>query len=332
MKRLIFAMLASLCLVLTVFFSASAADYNLQLSNPVSKDHSWGKGAEKFKELVEQATDGKVKVAVHHGGSLFDIQESLEMAQMGNLAFLLCGSGHVTGYVSEMDIPVLPYLWKDRETMFSALDGVPGEFLENMMAEKDFQIVGWWDNGFRHITNNKGPINAPEDVRGLKIRTLPAKVHQAFFREIGMSPTPMGWTELYPALQQGVVDAQENPPSMTYFGNLYEVQDYYSLTAHANEPGIFVMSKKVLEKLPAEIQMQVRVAAQKATLWQREVNKKDNEEFIDSLKDEGMEINDVPADTLAKFRKAAQNVYHEATQAYGDRGKDLVEAIVFFNK
>jgi TRAP-type C4-dicarboxylate transport system substrate-binding protein len=152
------------------------------------------------------------------------------------------------------------------------------------------------------------------DMNGLKIRCLPAKVHVAFFKNLGAAPTPMGWTELYQALQQGVVDAQENPPAMVYAGKFQEVQKYYSLTGHVNEPGNVLMSKVSMNKLPADLQLAVKIAAQKATLWQRAANQKDNEDVMKKLVAAGMEINDVPADTITEFRKVAHSVYPEAVK------------------
>ena len=118
------------------------------------------------------------------------------------------------------------------------------------------------------MSNNKRPVRSPEDLRGLKLRTLPTKVHVAFFRALGVSPTPMDWVEVYPALQQGVVDGQENPPGVVYFEKLAEVQKYYSLTGHVNEPVVLLMSRAVFTKLPGD--MQAASGGRKAAaLWQR---------------------------------------------------------------
>ena len=285
-----------------------------------------------FSKLVAEATNGQVEIQVHHAGALGKIRETLEMAKVGTIDFTLSGTGHVTGHVPELGITVLPYLWKDTDTMFQALDGPFGQYLNERLSAKGFVVVGWWDNGFRHVSNNSRPIMKVDDMKGLKIRCLPAKVHVAFFKGLGASPTPMGWTELYQALQQGVVDAQENPPAMVYLGKLHEVQKYYSLTSHVNEPGNVLMSKVVLEKLPKELQVAVKVAAQKATIWQRATNAKDNEAVMEKLTDAGLKINEVPAETKAEFRKIAQSVYPDVVKGFGPMGKELVDVVVFFNR
>ena len=321
----------TVCLAVLVAFNVQAAEYTLKFANPVPKDHSWGRGAEKFSQLVKEVTNGRVEVQVFHAGSLGKIREVLEMAKVGTVDFVLSGTGHVTGHVPELGMTVLPYLWKDTDTMFRALDGPFGQYLGEKLSAKGYVVVGWWDNGFRHVSNNKRPIQQVADMKGLKIRCLPAKVHVEFFKALGAAPTPMGWTELYQGLQQGVVDAQENPPGMVYLGKLYEVQKYYSLTSHVNEPGNVLMSKASLSKLPKDLQLAVKVAAQKATLWQREINAKDNEALLKTLSKDGLKINEVPDATKMEFRRIAQDVYPAAVKGFGPKGKEIVNTVVFFN-
>jgi len=332
MRSRLTLLVAILGLALAMALPASAAQFTLKFANPVPKDHSWGRAADEFAKLAKEATGGKVEIQVHHAGSLGKIREVLEMCKTGQVDFVLSGTGHVTGLVPELGITVLPYLWKDTQTMFEALDGPFGGALNQQLNKIGYDVVGWWDNGFRHVSNNKRPVMKPEDMKGLKIRCLPAKVHVSFFRELGAAPTPMGWTELYPALQQGVVDAQENPPAMVYLGKLHEVQKFYSLTSHVNEPGNVLMSLVTRKKLPADLRLAVDVAAQKATVWQRAANEKDNQDVMGKLKAAGLKINEVPDATKAAFRQAAQKVYPDAIKGFGPDGKQLVDLMIFFNK
>jgi TRAP-type transport system periplasmic protein len=304
----------------------------LRLSSPVSKDHAFGRGAEKFKQLVGEATNGQVEIQVHHANALGSIREGLEMVRLGTLDFQLCGVAHVSRFVPEMGTLVLPYLWRDTPTMFAALDGRMGQILEPLLLEKGFKVAGWWDNGFRHVSNNKRPSRAPEDIRGLKLRTLPTKVHVAFFRALGVSPTPMDWAEVYPALQQGVVDGQENPPGVVYFEKLAEVQKYYSLTGHINEPVNLLMSRAVFAKLPADLQSSIAASAKQAALWQRAESQKDNDELLKKIAAGGMQVNPVPEATIAEFRKVAQRIYTEAIPDLGPKGKELVELGITANR
>jgi NAD(P)-dependent dehydrogenase (short-subunit alcohol dehydrogenase family) len=134
----------------------------LRLSSPVSKDHAFGRGAEKFKQLVADATRGHVDVQVHHANALGGIREGLEMVRLGSLDFQVCGVAHVSRFVPEMNALILPYLWKDGETMFGALDGRMGQILKPLLIDKGFKVAGWWDNGFRHVSNSKRPVRSPE--------------------------------------------------------------------------------------------------------------------------------------------------------------------------
>jgi tripartite ATP-independent transporter DctP family solute receptor len=324
----------AMVLVLAALVASATAQprHVLRFSSPVSKDHAWGRAAEKFKQLVADATRGQVEVQVHHANALGAIREGLEMVRLGTLDFQLCGVAHVSRFVPEMNTLILPYLWKDTATMFGALDGRMGQALEPLLLDKGFKLVGWWDNGFRHVSNSKRPIRTPEDIRGLKLRTLPSKVHVAFFRALGVSPTPMDWSEVYPALQQGVVDGQENPPGVVYFEKLPEVQKFYSLTKHVNEPGNVLMSRAVFTKLPADLQAAVLSAAQQATLWERAESDKDNEEMLKKIAAAGMQVNAVPDATIAEFRKVAQKIYSEAVPDLGPKGKELVDLAVSLNK
>jgi TRAP-type transport system periplasmic protein len=327
-------MTLAIVLVLAAFGASATAQskHVLRLSSPVSKDHAFGRGAEKFKQLVAEATNGRVDIQVHHANALGSIREGLEMVRLGTLDFQLCGVAHVSRFVPEMNALILPYLWKDTETMFAALDGRMGQILEPLLLDKGFRLAGWWDNGFRHVSNSKRPVRSPDDLRGLKLRTLPTKVHVAFFRALGVAPTPMDWAEVYPALQQGVVDGQENPPGVVYFEKLAEVQKYYSLTGHVNEPVSLLMSRAVFTKLPGDIQAAITTAAKQAALWERAESQKDNDELLKKITAAGMQVNPVPDATLAEFRKVAQKIYSEAIPDLGPKGKELIDLGLALNK
>ena len=332
MRRILIFVAFMVAAVLAGNALAQQPKYVLRFSSPTSKEHAWGRSAEKFKQLVAGGTRGQVEVQIHHSNALGATRESLEMVRLGSVDFVLCGVAHLSRFVPEMGTLVLPYLWKDTETMFGALDGRMGQIIEPLLLEKGFKVVGWWDNGFRHVSNNKRPIRAPEDLKGLKLRTLPTKVHIAFFRALGVSPVPMDWAEVYPALQQGVVDGQENPPGVVFFEKLPEVQKYYSLTQHVNEAGNVLMSVASWAKLPADVQTAIMTAARQTTTWERAESQRDNEEILKKLAATGMQVNVVAEPTLAEFRKVAQRIYTEAIPDLGPKGKQLVDLGVSLNK
>ena len=321
--------------ILILFILSSnvyAAEFKIRVANPVAPDHSWGRAAVVFKEELEKLTGGKIGVDVHHAGALGKVRETMEMVRMGTLETALGGVAHIQRHIPELGITVLPFLWKDLQRLFEVLDGPLGKELDKRLLAAGYHNLGYFDNGFRHVTNNRKPIRSVDDLKGLKIRTLPTPVHIAFFKALGAAPTPMDWTELFEALRTGVVDAQENPPAMVYTAKFQEVQKFYSLTAHVNEVGAFVMSKIFYEKLPKDLQLAVDVAAQKTTLWQRVENEKDNQKFLKELEKAGMKINTVPEAELEKFRKIALQVYPDAVKDFGKDGKALTDLFVAANR
>lgn len=319
-------------LILTFSVSLYAADYKIRVANPVAPDHSWGRAAVVFKEEVEKLSGGKIAVDVHHAGALGKVRETMEMVRMGTLETALGGVAHIQRNVPELGITVLPFLWKDLTRLFQVLDGPLGKELDKRLLGAGFYNLGFFDNGFRHVSNSRKPVMAVEDMKGLKIRTLPTPVHIAYFKAIGAAPTPLDWTELFEALRTGVVDAQENPPSMTYTAKFYEVQKFYSLTAHVNEVGAFVMSKTFYQKLPKNLQKAVNTAARKATVWQRVENDKDNQKYLKELEKAGMKVNAIPQAELEKFRSIALQVYPDAVKEFGKDGKELTDKFVAANK
>lgn len=329
-----FAIILFVTTLLSLMLSINlyAAEYKIRVANPVATDHSWGRAAVVFKEELEKLSGGKVAVDVHHVGALGKVRETMEMVRMGTLESALGGVAHIQRNVSELGITVLPFLWKDLTRLFEVLDGPLGKELDKRLLAAGFYNLGFLDNGFRHVSNKRKPISSVEDMKGLKIRTLPTPVHIAFFKALGAAPTPLDWTELFEALRTGVVDAQENPPSMTYTAKFFEVQKFYSLTAHVNEVGAFVMSKSFYEKLPKDLQSAVDTAARKAKLWQRVENEKDNQKFLKELEKAGMKVNTIPEAELGKFRKIALQVYPDAVKEFGKDGKELTDRFVAANQ
>ena len=173
---------------------------------------------------------------------------------------------HVSRFVPEMGTLVLPYLWKDTDTMFAALDGRMGQTLEPLLLDKGFKVAGWWDNGFRHVSNSKRPIRTPEDLRGLKLRTLPTKVHVAFFRALGVSPDAR-WTgpRCIPPSSRASSTGRRTRRASCTSRSWPEVQKYYSLTEHVNEPGRPAHEPRPSSpSCPADLQTAIMTAAKQA--------------------------------------------------------------------
>ncbi|MFN0263164.1 TRAP transporter substrate-binding protein [Tepidamorphus sp. 3E244] len=324
---------ASFALAAIVFggLPAAAADITLRFASVANESSTWAPAQETFKREFEARTDGRVEVQIFNNNTLGSNREALELAKNGAVDFVLSGTGHATRYAPLLNSVIFPYMWKDRETMFKVLDGEIGDQLSDSMNANNMSIIAYWDNGFRHVSNNKGPINKPEDIKGLKLRTLPSSVHVTFFKALGAVPTPMGFSELVPALQQGVIDGQENPPGVVYPYRLFEAQKYYSLTGHVNEPMLIVMSNAARDKLSEEDLKAMEEAIAIATEEERRLNDEKNSELLELLRKE-MEVNEVPDETIEQFRTVAKGIYDEAIADLGEGGQELIDALNEANK
>lgn len=306
-----------------------AADYELRIGSYAPEGDVIDRTLQRFKEEVETRSDGRIEVTVFRNNTLGSNREVLEMAKIGGVDFVVAGAPHVSNFAPVLGAVSFPFLWTDRDTMLEVLDGELGERLTVAAEEQadGLKILAWWDTGFRHVTNNRQPIMTPEDVEGLKIRTVPTPVQVAFWKAMGAIPTPMGWAEVMPALQQGVIDGQENPPAVVYPYKVYEFQKYYSLTGHSNEPTLFVASAANFESLPEDLQTVVLDSVEAVTPFERQIAEEYNRDIMGELS-EVIEINEVPEETLAAFRETAASIYEESYADIGEDGRAFVEAVV----
>jgi len=306
-----------------------AADYELRIGSFAPEGDVMDRALQRFKEELETRSDGRIEVTVFRNNTLGSNREVLEMAKIGGVDFVLAGAPHVSNFAPVLGAVSFPFLWKDRDTMLEILDGeLGGQLIASAEAQADgLKMLAWWDFGFRHVTNNRRPIMTPDDVKGLKIRTVPTPVQVAFWKAMGAIPTPMGWAEVMPALQQGVIDGQENPPAVVYPYKVYEFQKYYSLTGHSNEPTMFVASEANFEALPEDLQQIVLDSVAVVTPFERQIADEYNREIMGDLS-KVIEINEVPEETLATFREVAASIYEESYADVGDDGKAFVEAVI----
>lgn len=310
---------------------ASAAEIVLRFASVATEASAWAPSQEVFKRELEERTDGRIEVQIFNNNTLGSNREALELARAGNVDFVLSGLAHASRFAPQLNAVLFPYMWKDRETMFEVLDGEVGQQLSDTLKPQNMSIIGWWDNGFRHVSSNVAPINELADFQGLRLRTLPSSVHVAFFTALGAAPTPMDFAELMPALQQGVLDGQENPPGVVYPYRIFEVQEYYSLTAHVNEPMIVVMSESVREKLSDEDLAALEEAIAIATDYERKLNDEQTEELLAALREE-MTVNEVPSETIEELRQIAYSIYEDAIADLGEGGREIVEQISAANQ
>lgn len=303
----------------------SEATYVIKMGNVVAPTHPYSLGNLKFKELLEEKTEGIATADLFHSGQLGAERDLVEGLQLGTLEMATCSAAPLASFTDDFLVFDLPFLFASAERARETADSELCQgFLDNLESQ-GIKGLCYFENGFRATTNSKRPITAPDDCKGIKIRTMENSMHMAIWQALGADPTPMAWTEVFTALQQGAIDAQENPLAMVETSKLYEVQTYLSLTNHVYNPAPFLMSLDYYNSLPTEIQTAVVEAANEAKYYQRTVNDELEEELLKTLPEKGMQINEVD---IAPFQEALAPVYEQFVgEGEGQVRPEVLEAV-----
>lgn len=303
----------------TLGCSASALD--IKLGHVLAPGHSWHVAAEGFAKEVKEQTAGRVNFQLFASGQLGNEKTMIEGLQIGSQGAAIIGTGSLQPVESRFGIVELPYMWTDVKQAYAAFDGELGQAMEGLAAKKGIVILSWWENGFRHLTNNRGPVQQPADLKGLKTRVTPDKMRLDTFVQLGANPAPLAFGELYSALQQGVFDAQENPLSIIYTSSFFEVQKYLSLTSHVWGPASLVISNATWKRITPADQALVRASANKWRDAQRRMVAESEAGLIEQLKAKGMQVN---SPDKAAFAKAVAPVWKTYEVQYGPELMALV--------
>ncbi len=300
MKKLLLSLMVGTALVAS---PAAWAQQVLRLAHNAAPGNPKAEASLKFAELVAQKTDGRVKVEVGGSAQYGDDVEALTSMRLGTLAFSANSQGTTSGVVPEYAVLGLPFLFQSLPQAWKVLDGPVAKKLDDASKTKGLVLLAMWDNGIRHTSNNVRPIAKPEDLAGVKIRTPPDPMTVDIFKALGANPTPLAFSELYIALQQGVVDGQENPLMNIHSSKLFEVQKYISLTGHKYEATPLLASKMVFDTLSKADQKAVLEAAAEAGKLNREMSAKADQELRSKMEDAGVKFNTVdPAPFVAKTK------------------------------
>jgi len=286
--------------------------------------HPQYKGLLKFKEIVEEKTDGKIKVETYHSGQLGNDRSMMEALQMGTQEVTVPSTAPMANFVPEFSVFDIPFLFPNEKVADKVLDGEVGQKILKKLESQDLVGLAYWENGFRNLSNSQRAVKGVEDFEGLKIRTMENDLHLDAFNALGANPTPMAFTELFTALQQGTVDGQENPYATIYLQKFYEVQKHVSNTKHIYSPFVFLMSKKFYDGLTDEQQKIVKEAAVKAGKHERKLNREANAKYLKKLQEEGMTYTEISDEERAKMKKAVQPVVDEYKSKIGE---DIVEEV-----
>jgi len=285
---------------------ASAQPVKLTLAHGNPPDNPRHVAAVKFAETVKAKTGGRVEIQVAHSAQLGDDAAMVTALRSGTLDFSANSQGAVSTVVPEYAALGMPFLFTDAPKAWSVMDGPIGKELADKSAAKGMVLLGLWDNGVRQMSNSKRPIKTPADMKGLKMRTPPDSVTVDIMQALGADAQQIKFSELYVALQQGVVDGQENPLTNIASAKLYEVQKYISLTGHKYESTPFLMSKRSWDRMTPGDRQIVADAASEATQLQRQLNKEIDDKLVTDLKARGVQIDTVER---AAFMEAVQPVY-----------------------
>lgn len=291
--------------------AGAAAAETLRLSHNTGDSTTWQKGAEKFAELLSAATDGDVSVRVFPNAQLAggDQMRQAEMVGRGALDLVVTSAINVTPLVPEMAVFSLPYLYADYAQVDATTQGAPGEKLAEILRGKGIVVLAWGENGFREVTNNTRPVKTPEDMKGLNMRVA-GPMYIDVMNALGANPQQMQWTETMTALQQGVVDGQENPIGAVIIPQqVYEVQKYLTTWHYSYDPIFIGISEKKWDGYDADMQAKLKTAAQDAMTYQREISREATSSGIAFLRDKGMEVYEPNADELAAFKAATQPAF-----------------------
>lgn len=282
-------------------------------------------GFTQFKKIVEERTSGKIKVEIYPNQQLGGDRELTESTQFGNTAMAAPSSAPVATFEKAFYALDIPFLFPDKETVYKVLDGNAGQELLKTLDNVGLKGLGYWENGFRHLTNSKRIITVPEDLKGLKIRTMENDIHLAAWKLLGSDPSPMAFGDLFSVLEQKTFDGQENPLNLIYSHKLYEVQPYVTKTNHIYSPLVVFINKDLYESLPDIYKKIVEDAVRKVSQQQRKYVQQLDEKAEQEMKDCGVKITELTAKELKPFRDKVKPVYDIVKEKAGD---EIVEMFI----
>ncbi|MGG5818112.1 DctP family TRAP transporter solute-binding subunit [Falsiroseomonas sp. HW251] len=288
-------------LILPLSAAPALSQTQVTISHPLPLNSHYGAGATAFKEAFERATNNRYRVSIQRNDNE---REGIEAVQIGTQECTITSTGPVGNFVPEVRVLDVPFLFRDTAHARGVLDTQIGTELLARFNSRGLVGVVWMENGFRHLTNSRREVNAPADVRGLKVRTMENQVHMRAFQTLGALPTPMAFSELVPALQQGTVDGQENPIPVIVANNLNQVQRFLTLTGHVYSPAVLICNPGFVGRLNAADRVALQEAARAGAAANRARVTADEQTGVDELRRRGMTV--VTSVDNAAFQQALQ--------------------------
>lgn len=301
---------------------AYAKPVKINVAHIFTATHPATVGLEKFKAIVEEKTNNQVAVDIYHSGVLGGDVEELQQVIAGSLdAAIIMGISIWQGYDPRAAMEEIPFLFQTAEGVHKALDGEFGNVLaKDVLEPVGVKVLAYWENGFRHFTNNKRSIVKPEDMSGFKIRSAESQIRLEMFKNLNASAIPMAFPELFTGLQQGTVDGQENPLAVIESSKFYEVQKYLSLSGHIYNAGVFIINPKLWGSLTEEQRSIIQDAANECRDYERNIIAAEEDAILEKLKAEGMIVNEVDKEA---FLETVKPVWDMFIDQYGSELIDL---------
>jgi len=314
-----------IALAMTAIPAAAQQPIVIKFSHVVANDTPKGKGALKFKELAEKYTNGRVRIEVYPNSSLYKDKEEIEALQLGSVQMLAPSTAKFAPLGGkEFEALDLPWLFKDDATYDKAMKGTVGQWLFKKLEAKNITGLAYWDNGF-HMTSSNRPLINPSDFQGLKIRISGSKIADQYFRELGSIPQIMAFSEVYQALQTGVVDGCENTASNYLTQKFHEVQKHITISYHAHLQYAVIVNSKFWNGLPADVREQLTKAMNEATDYTNSIAQTENDDSLAEIKKSGKTtLHTLTAEQRAAWQKAMAPTYKWAKGRVGQEVLDLL--------
>ncbi|MEH6786411.1 MAG: TRAP transporter substrate-binding protein [Paracoccus sp. (in: a-proteobacteria)] len=310
--------------LLGAVFATPAAAREVKIGYALAEDSHYGVAAKAFEKSVTDQLGDAFTFKDFPSSGLGGEREVVEGVQLGTVDMTIVSTGTLSNFVPEVGVFDVPFLFSSLDHARRVLDGEIGQEMLARFDEAGLHALAWGEQGFRHITNNRGPITTPADAKGLKIRTMENPVHIKAFEALGAAPTPMAWPEVIGALQQGAIDGQENPLSVIVSAKLNEVQKYLTLDGHVYSPAVILISPALWNSLDDSQKAAFDKAAKDAVTAMRAYVDEVEASGVKTLKQAGMQVNELTPDQKAAFRAALEGPYKDYEAQFG---KDLMDRI-----
>jgi TRAP-type transport system periplasmic protein len=328
--RRFFSILFLIVFFVVISMSAMAAEAarTVKLTHVVNEQDAFHISALKFKEVVEERTNGDIVVEIHPNAELGDERTLLEGMQLGTIDMGVITNGPIANFLPEMAVFEMPFLFGSPEEAYHILDGEIGQEVLGRLSNIRMHGLAYSERGFRNLTNSVRPVKKASDIEGLKIRLMESPLYVDTFKALGANAVPMAWTECLTGLSQGTIDGQENPIVVVYSFKLYESQDYMTIDRHTYAPATIIASDKLWNSLTAEEQAIFEEAAELGGQAARDYNNDNEAEQLQFIKDQGMIVEENP--DLDTFREAVMPVYEKYGPQFGGLLEEIQEALAEF--